>query len=192
MTAHKEFHSSKCFCINPITFCSMICLFKSTKEFECWPSLFSLFAESHPVHFDHPGYRHGGQPHLWPVQHCHHCHQDYWRQWQPPWIHHRHSRFQPEQHGGHSHITWPMDFLCYWFDRLPWSTNQNSQSCVINLADWSKGENRFGSFHQIGAISVPGKSYCIYKCTLELTVKYIFKVHSSILQIYLIEFRVYN
>lgn len=54
--------------------------------------VFCLLAESHPVHPDHPGYRYGGKPHIWSVQHSHHCDQDYWCQWQSPWVHHWHSR----------------------------------------------------------------------------------------------------
>lgn len=45
MTAHKKFHSSKCFYINPVMLHS-ICLFKSIKEFECWPFIFSVCRKS--------------------------------------------------------------------------------------------------------------------------------------------------
>lgn len=57
-------------------------------------SFFFLFSESHPVHTDHPGHRHGGKPHLRPVQHGHHRHQDHGRQRQPARVHRRHGGFE--------------------------------------------------------------------------------------------------
>lgn len=41
--------------------------------------LLSFPPESASVHADHPGHWHGGQPHVWPLQHSHCCHQSHWR-----------------------------------------------------------------------------------------------------------------